>query len=111
MEEVLKSETGTSFPLKAGWTSRLTGKRSPRQDLMDSALWLEPYSLSENLADLKLWGRSTHSFSSALPDVRHFRVAGVTGYIPLVMSKGFILISGEPVCDADSSKVLLRALK
>jgi lysylphosphatidylglycerol synthetase-like protein (DUF2156 family) len=72
---------------------------------------LDECEFEVNLKALKLWGRNTHSFSSVGSDVEHFRVKGVRGYIPLVRSKGFLLISGEPVGDASATQALIAALK
>lgn len=66
---------------------------------------------NEKLRALKAFGRNTHSFLTLYPDVQHFRVPGIEGYIPLVFSKGLILICGEPVAECDSAKMLMIALK
>ncbi len=67
-------------------------------------------SFEQRLSELKLWGRNTHSFLSLYGGLKYFSVPGVEGYIPLIITHDLILISGEPVCDVKSVKVLISAL-
>ena len=67
--------------------------------------------LSSKIKVLRRFGRSTHSFLTLYEGIKYFQVPGVKGYVPITESKGFILITGEPVCDLGKDKILIEALK
>lgn len=62
----------------------------------------------ESLSNVRQWGFNTHSFLSLYPDVRHFRIDGLDGYVPYVESDNMILVAGDPITSEKDFSPLLK---
>ena len=63
-----------------------------------------------SIDDLSHWGVNTHSFLSLYADVHHFRVPGLSGYIPYVETEKLILVAGEPITSDHDFQPLVSSL-
>ncbi len=72
---------------------------------------LDTIRLPDRLTAPKQFGHNTHSFLSLYEGLRYFTVPGVAGYVPIIITPGLILISGEPICPNYSIRPLVIALE
>lgn len=72
---------------------------------------LRQLSLGGRLACLQSHGSNTHSFLSLYPDVKHYAIPEVDGYIPYISTKDLLLVPGEPVCNPEDLPTLVNALR
>jgi len=64
----------------------------------------------ESFQNLKQWGLNTHSFLSLYPNVEHFRIEGVQGYIPYAETEHLILVAGEPIASPEALRPLVNGI-
>lgn len=64
----------------------------------------------ENYECLQKWGVNTHSFLSLYPNVEHFTLVGVEGYIPYVETPHLVLVAGDPIAPDKSILYLIGGL-
>lgn len=92
------------LPLSFPPASELVGELASEEYAIDRV------RLPERLTALQQFGYNTHSFLSLYRGLSYFTVPAVPGYVPIIVSPGLILISGEPVCPPAALLPLVTAL-
>lgn len=64
----------------------------------------------ENYHSLQEWGTNTHSFLSLYPNVEHFTLEGVQGFIPYVETANLVLVAGDPIAPQKAILFLIGGL-